>query len=318
MNTLSIIEIKSEIGAGTRGASLGPDAIKVAALNKGDDLFFKNKPVHVLAENYLLHTPVTTPNGKRISGLVRIFERITKAVSTELEKGKFLLVMAGDHSTAGGTIAGIKKAHPDKRLGVVWVDAHADLHSPYTTPSGNLHGMPLATALGNDNLEDKINDIQEETRLGWEKLKNVGGISPKILPTDLVFIGVRDTEPAEDHVMVNNNIRNFKVNEVRQKGTAKVVQETLEYLKACDLIYVSFDVDSMDPEVSRGTGTPVAGGFTAEEAHEITAGLVSSSKCSVFEIVEVNPCLDDKINKMAETAFSIVKNIVAVADKKSI
>ncbi|HRJ35455.1 MAG TPA: hypothetical protein PK610_05680, partial [Flavobacteriales bacterium] len=83
MNTLSIIEIKSEIGAGTRGASLGPDAIKVAALNKGDDLFFKNKPVHVLAENYLLHTPVTTPNGKRISGLVRIFERITKAVSTE-------------------------------------------------------------------------------------------------------------------------------------------------------------------------------------------------------------------------------------------
>lgn len=316
MKTLSIIEIKSEIGAGTRGASLGPDAIKVAALNQGDDLFHKNRPQHVLIENHLLHNPVTTPKGKRISGLVRIFERVSKVVSAELEKGKFLLIMAGDHSTAGGTIAGIKKCFPDKRLGVIWIDAHADLHSPYTTPSGNLHGMPLATALGNDNLEDKINDIQDETRQGWEKLKHIAGISPKILPQDLIFIGVRDTEPAEDRVIERQKIRNYKVEEVRKKGTSAVVKEVLQTLDACDMIYVSFDVDSMDPSISRGTGTPVEGGFSVEEAHELAGGLLASPKVNCFEIVEVNPCLDDKINKMAEVAFSIVKSVVAIAEKK--
>lgn len=316
MKLLSIIEIKSEIGAGTRGASLGPDAIKVAALNQGDDLFHKNRPQYVLTENHLLHNPVTTPKGKRISGLVRVFERVSKVVSTELEKGKFLLIMAGDHSTAGGTIAGIKKCYPNKRLGVIWIDAHADLHSPYTTPSGNLHGMPLATALGNDNLEDKINDIKDETRQGWEKLKNIAGISPKILPQDLLFIGVRDTEPAEDNVMKRQNIRNFKVEEVRKNGTKKIIEMCLDLLKECDMIYVSFDVDSMDPSISRGTGTPVEGGLTIEEAHELASGLVASPKVNCFEIVEVNPCLDDKINKMAEVAFSLVKTVVATAENK--
>ncbi|MBX7093366.1 MAG: arginase [Flavobacteriales bacterium] len=317
MKTLSIIEIKSEIGAGTRGASLGPDAIKVAALNMGDDLFEKNRPQFVLTENHLLHTPVTTPKGKRIAGLVRMYERVSKVVSSELEKDKFLLILAGDHSTAGGTIAGIKKCYPEKRLGVIWIDAHADLHSPYSTPSGNLHGMPLATALAYDNLEDQINDIKDETRLGWEKLKNVAGISPKIQPKDLLFIGVRDTEPAEDHSMERNSIRNFKVEELRKKGTQQIIAECLDILKDCDLIYVSLDVDSMDPEISRGTGTPVPGGLTIEEAHELATGFVASPKVNCFEIVEVNPCLDDKINKMAEVAFSIVKSVVNIAKDKN-
>lgn len=316
MKTLSIIEIKSEIGAGTRGASLGPDAIKVAALNSGNDLFHKHRPQHILTENHLLHTPVTTPYGKRIAGLVRMYERVSKVVELELNKDKFALVMAGDHSTAGGTIAGIKKAFPNKRLGVIWIDAHADLHSPYSTPSGNLHGMPLGTALGFDNLENKINDIKEETKQSWEKLKNIGGICPKIIADDLIFMGVRDTEPAENFVIENNEIKNFTVSEIREKGTSKVISEALEYLSECDIIYVSFDVDSMDPSISMGTGTPVENGITVEEAHELTRGLVASPKTVCFEIVEVNPCLDDKINKMAETAFSIVKNVVEEVNQK--
>ncbi|MFZ5552206.1 MAG: arginase [Bacteroidota bacterium] len=317
MSLLSIIEIKSEIGAGTRGASLGPDAIKVAALNSGNDMFHKYRPVHVLTENHLLNTPITTPWGKRISALARIFDRSCKAVSSEMEKGKFVLVMAGDHSTAGATIAGIKKANPDKRLGVIWIDAHADLHSPYTTPSGNLHGMPLGTALGYDNLENKINEIKEETRQGWEKLKNTGGICPKIQPEDLLFIGVRDTEPAEDFIIREKKIKNITVEEVRKKGTKQIITEAKKYLDKCDIIYVSFDVDSMDPTISRGTGTPVPGGITIEEAHELNIGLAEWNKTVCFEIVEVNPCLDDKINKMAEVAFSIVEDVAEVIEKRN-
>lgn len=316
MKELSIIEIRSEIGAGTRGASLGPDAIKVAAWNQGDDLFYRIKPQHVLTENHLLNKPIETPYGKRILGLVRIYERVCKAVAVESEKEKFVLVMAGDHSTAGGTIAGLKKAHPDKRLGVIWIDAHADLHSPYSTPSGNLHGMPLGTALGNDNMENCINSPKEETKQGWEKLKNVGTPAPKIIPSDLVFIGVRDTEKAENDVIANSNIRNVKVEEVQKKGTLQVVKETMEYLSACDLIYVSFDVDSMDPSISMGTGTPVPGGLSVEEAYDLCAGFVAENKVRCFEVVEVNPCLDDKINKMAETAFYIVKGVVETVQKK--
>ncbi len=313
---LSIIEIKSEIGAGTRGASLGPDAVKVAALNSGNDLFFKHRPQHVLTENHLLHTSVTTPYGKRIAGLVRVFERVSKVVASELEKGKFALLLAGDHSTAGGTIAGLKRAFPDKRIGVVWIDAHADLHSPYSTPSGNLHGMPLATALGYDNLHHKVNEIREETRLGWEKLKNTGGMAPKILPQDLVFIGVRDTEEAEDYVIANAPIRKVEVAEVRQKGVQKIVEETLTHLAETDLIYVSFDVDSVDPSFSKGTGTPVPGGLEVEEASGLIKGLISDPKAICFEVVEVNPCLDDKVNRMAEMAFRIVEEVVQIVEKR--
>lgn len=317
MSLLSIIEIKSEIGAGTRGASLGPDAIKVAALNSGNDMFHKYRPQHVLTENHLLNTPITTPWGKRISALVRIYDRACNGVSSELEKDRFVLIMAGDHSTAGGTIAGIKKAYPKKRLGVIWIDAHADLHSPYTTPSGNLHGMPLGTALGIDNLENKINDIKDETKLGWEKLKNTGGICPKINAEDLLFIGVRDTEPAENFIMTQHKIKNITIDEVHKKGTKQIIAESKKYLDKCEIIYISFDVDSMDPSISKGTGTPVPGGLTIEEAHELNIGFAEWNKTVCFEIVEVNPCLDDKINKMAEVAFSIVEDVVEVIEKRN-
>jgi arginase len=313
---LSIIEIKSEIGAGTRGASLGPDAIKIASLNMGKNLFFKYRPQQILDENYLLFNPVTTPYGKRISGLVRVYDRVAKAVSSLSERKDLLVIMAGDHSTAGGTIAGLRIAYPNKKLGVIWIDAHADLHSPYSTPSGNLHGMPLGTALGFDNMENKINEIKKETAEGWEKLKNIGGILPKITPQDLVFIGVRDTEKAEEDVITHHKIRNFTVGELRQKGPQKIIEETLDYLSHCDLLYVSFDVDCLDPSISRGTGTPVENGFFVEEADALVQGFVSQKKTICFEVVEVNPCLDDKVNTMAEVAFGILENVVSTFEKR--
>jgi arginase len=155
--TLKIIEVKSEIGAGTRGASLGVDAIKIAALDFGSRFFKKHKSVEVPNENHLLLEGTGSPFAKRISGILTMVERVSDEVAATLSKDEFPVVIAGDHSTAAGTIAGIKATYPKSKLGVIWIDAHADLHSPYTTPSGNMHGMPLAMALDEDNLDSKVN-----------------------------------------------------------------------------------------------------------------------------------------------------------------
>src|SRR5690606_21572090 len=141
----------------------------------------------------------------------------------------------------------------------------------------------------------------------WEQLKNTAIPGAKIQPQDLVFIGVRDTESQEDALMERLNITNHKVEEVRRKGTAQIIEETLEQLKDCDLIYVSFDVDSMDPEMtSHGTGTPVKNGITPDEAEAFLTGFAKEEKTVCIEFVEVNPCLDEKINKMAEVTFDLL------------
>jgi arginase len=144
MRKPKLVLLRSELGAGTRGASLGVDALKIAAIDLESNYFRKYDSVDIEDENWMLLEKVNHKYAKRIRGLVKIYERLSKVVVKQLKKtDAFPIVLAGDHSTAGGTIAGIKTAFPDERLGVIWIDAHADIHSPYTTPSGNLHGMPL-------------------------------------------------------------------------------------------------------------------------------------------------------------------------------
>src|SRR5690606_31428777 len=118
--------------------------------------------------NYLLDNEIKYPTAKRVAGLVKVFASVSSKVNDALTKGKFPIVLAADHGSAGGTIAGIKTAYPNKRLGVIWIDAHGDLHTPYTTPSGNMHGMPLSTALGEDNLQEKVNDLNPDVIGMWE------------------------------------------------------------------------------------------------------------------------------------------------------
>ena len=198
---------------------------------------------------------------------------------------------------------------------MVWIDAHADLHSPYTTPSGNMHGMPLAIALGEDNLENRKNEPHPETVELWNSLKNYAGTG-KIQPEHLVFVGVRDTETPEDNLMVKLKLKNHKVDEVRRKGAKVIARDILKQLDSCDLIYVSFDVDSMDPaEVSFGTGTPVKHGLFPIEALDVMEVLVQSGKLCCLEFVEINHCLDNKQNKMAETALSVLEPLVEHIEK---
>jgi arginase len=306
---------KSEITAGTRGACLGSEAILTAARKKGSTIFSDYKIKKLKDCNELLNQPSKFQFAKHIDGLITIYQKLNKNIASLLQKNKFPLVIAADHGSAGGTIAGIKTAFPDKKLGVIWIDAHADIHTPFTTPTGNIHGMPLATALNEDNLQSKVNEVSSETITLWNELKNIGNIAPKIFPEDLVYIAVRDTEAQEDEIVNRLNIKNFKVEEVRQSGVNEILNQVNQRLAHCDILYVSFDVDSMDPDLtSYGTGTPVKNGLTPAEAKEILTQLIQNSKIVCMEIVEVNPCLDDK-NTMAEVALELIEAITNAIKK---
>ncbi len=305
MREFKIIEVKSELGAGTRGASLGSEAIKIAALDFGSRYFKQHKITEIPNENHLLLESTGNQYAKRISGVLTMAERIAEEVARTLVNNEFPIILGGDHSCSAGTVAGIKKAFPKSRLGIIWIDAHSDIHSPYTSSSGNLHGMPLAIALDEDNIESKINKPDQETINYWYQLKNVANIAPKIKYSDLVYIAMRDAEAPEQFLLKKHKVKNFPTLEVRRRGVERVAIDALKYLDHCDLIYISFDVDTLDASISKGTGTPAPNGLTAREAGNLVARLMTSEKVCCFEMAEVNPTLD-KENIMAENAFEIL------------
>jgi arginase len=303
---IKIIEVKSEIGAGTRGASLGVEAMKIASLDLKSDLFRQYDSVEVENVNELLFDGAEHAYAKFIDGVLIMEERVCLEVYETIFDDFFPLIMAGDHCTSYGTIAGIKKANPKKRLGVIWIDAHADMHTPYTTPSGNMHGMPLAMACDIDNLECKVNDPKGQTVEYWEQIKNVGIPGAKVYPEDIVYIAVRDLEKPENYLINKYGMGFITTEEVKKAGPSKVAKEALKMLDHCDLIYVSFDVDSIDSRFSTGTGTPVPNGLTVEEAKGLNQEFATSPKVCAWEIAEVNPTLDTE-NRMAESAFEILE-----------
>lgn len=314
MKPIQILSVMSELGAGTRGASLGMQALWVACLNKKSSFLKDFEIKHIEVENDRLIEESDTPYAKQIVGINNIFDKTASALKDVYGNGNFPLLISGDHSVAGGTIKGIKEANPNKRLGVIWIDAHGDLHTPYTTPSGNVHGMPLATALKIDNLESQINPVDKNTIALWNQLC---GDSPRILVEDLVLFGVRDTEIPEDELIERLSIKNYTVEEVRSRSAKSCAIEALERLKNCDIIYISFDVDSMDSMISNGTGTPVLNGFTQVEIEKILHFLLKDNRISCFEMVEINPTLDEKGNKMAEVSFDILEFVIKSLKNKA-
>jgi len=304
---IRIIKNRSDIGAGTRGADIGIDAMEIAAINAENDFFNKTAFIDVKTHNESIYNKVQNSSAKRINFVVEQCQRVAEAVKKTLEKEEFPLVLSGDHSSALGTISGIKTKNPTQRLGIVWIDAHADLHTPYTSPSGNIHGMPLAAAMQKDNIKMKTNNPDKDTLKAWESLKTIGINNPKFETQDLVYFGVRDTETAEDTLINSNHIKNYSVPEIRFRGIEKCVNEAIEKLADCDAIYITFDVDSLDCDlISRGTGTPVPLGFTPNEAKTIISAFLKTDKVIATEFTEINPLLDNKGNLMAETAFDIL------------
>lgn len=305
---IRLIEVKSEVGAGTRGASLGVDAVKIAALDYRSNFFKSHRSINIPDDNAALYGMIESRYAKRIRSVLKMYERIGAGVRDSLKDGKFPLIISGDHSNAGGTMAGIRMAYPDSRLGVIWIDAHADLHSPYTSPSGNMHGMVLASSLAEDNIENKVNDLDYETIELWERLKNVGDITPKLEYRDLLFMTLRDFEEQEGYLIKQNKVKNFTTSEIKKIGVTKICREALKHLSHCDKIYITFDVDALDPTISRGTGTPVKGGINEREAADIILELVQNERVCCLEFTEINPTLDSE-NVMAETVFEILQKV---------
>jgi arginase len=306
-----IILVPSELGCGKRGAGLGPESIMYADINRRGELFRRFPYSMVEVYNHELIYPSVYEKARNIDHLVKVTENSISKISACINDNKFPIILTGDHSNAIGGVSGIRNYFPDKRLGVIWIDAHGDLHTPYTTPSGNLHGMPLAACLGAGVSEAQTNQESDETNFFWSKLTHAGDkqIFPKILPQDLVLIDIRDLEQAEWDYLHNNNIKYYTPEDIQANTIKVVAQDSLNYLKHCDIIYLSFDVDSMDPSVSKGTGTSVPNGLSLSQAIELLSILFSSSKIAALEITEVNPLLDET-NKMAQSVLEILDSLI--------
>ena len=310
MNPIKIIKNRSDIGAGTRGSDMGIDAIEIAAINVKNDFFNVHPYADVKTHNETIYNKNKNTFAKRINFVCEQCHRLRDEVKKELKKGFFPLILSGDHSSALGSLSGIQMAYPDKEIGVIWLDAHADIHTPYSTPSGNVHGMPIAAALSIDNREFSKNKVSESTEKNWLRMKNMGNKSPLIKPENLIYFGVRDTEKEEDQIIQSKKIKNFSVDEVRGFGLKSCIDQTIQQLISTDLIYISFDVDALDCDLfSRGTGTPVSKGFVTKEIISIIKGIKDTGKLVALEICEINPLLDNKGNQMAESSFEIISSV---------
>ncbi|MDA9889250.1 arginase family protein [Synechococcus sp. AH-224-G16] len=310
---ISLVEVDCDLGAGKPGAGAGIELLKNAAKHQQD---LRNISESLIAEiragqtqsaNAATAGKSTTPHARHIRTIAEVMHDAAELVCSTLQQGSFPLVLAGDHSTAASTIAGIRRAHPQSRLGVIWIDAHADIHSPFTTPSGNMHGMPLAIACRHDNLSEAINDPDTITRQLWMDLQDLHGQeSAAISFHDLIYVGVRDTEAAEDVTLATHTIPVISTEQVRRDGAIQAANRCLSHLADVDLIYVSFDVDAMDSTICKGTGTPVPGGLWAHEAVLLLRTLLSDPRVCCWEICEINPYLDE-LNTLAEVSLGIFR-----------
>ena len=311
---VGLVEVDCDLGAGTAGAGAGIELLK-GAVQRQQDLrrlsegliqeIEGQKHPSARATARASEAGSATPHARHIGAIARVMGDAADLVAGALQQGLFPIVLAGDHSTAAATIAGIRRAHPSERLGVIWIDAHADIHSPFTTPSGNMHGMPLAIAGAHDNLPEAINDPDDLTRQLWRQLQELGGCQgPALDLGDLIYIAVRDTEPAEDATLASKSIPVIRTDQVRREGPDAAARRCLDYLADVDRIYVSFDVDALDSTICKGTGTPVPGGLWPDEAEAILRRLLADPRVCCWEICEINPHLDT-LNTLAEVSLGI-------------
>lgn len=290
--TVQFFAVYSDIGAGKHGTTKGVEQLTTHCQTQ------HNAPIISIvntAKNSDLPTYNTPVPAKYIDQLTPFFrDTLVPILTQELlicqANHKLPIIISGDHSNAMGNVASFINANADKKIGVVWIDAHADLHSVYTTPSGNMHGMPVATVIGEDNLDCQIGQADPETIAQWNDLKN---LAKNLAPTDIHFLGVRDTEPPEEHLIEKYGIFCHSTTNHRNKGFATVLTQLTQKLSAYDTVYVSFDIDSLDKALVPATGTPVNDGYTVSEMGAIFDVLLALPNIGAFELTEFNPSLDD-------------------------
>jgi arginase len=290
---IRIIGVPLDMGSSRRGVDMGPSAMRVAGLQARLEALGHqvadagNIPVEI-AET----SASGSKNARYLTEIAETCTRTAEAVISTLEAGETPLVLGGDHSLAAGSVSGVAEFYRRRkqRIGVIWIDAHSDINTPETSPSGNVHGMPLAALLG----------------LGPEPLSNLFGWSPKVAPENTVLIGIRDVDHAERENIRRAGISEvFTMRDIDERGMRTVMEEALRAAgRGTAGYHVSLDVDWIDPEDAPGVGTPVRGGATYREAHLAMEILADHGRLLSFEVVEVNPVIDEH-NRTADLAVEL-------------
>lgn len=290
---ISIIGVPMDLGQMRRGVDMGPSAIRYAGvIERLEDLGYAIKDLGdiKIGQAERVHKDRDT-NLRNLKAVVEASKTLAAKVDDVIEGGDFPLIFGGDHSIAIGTLAGVSPHY--EYLGVIWYDAHGDLNTADTSPSGNIHGMPLAVSLG----------------LGHEDLLDIGHDRVKIKPENVVLIGARSLDEGERELIKEKGIKVYTMHEIDRLGMAKVMEDAIDYLKEkTDGVHLSLDLDGLDPSDAPGVGTPVLGGISYRESHLAMEMLEESGLVTSAEFVEVNPILDEK-NKTATVAVALMGSL---------
>jgi arginase len=290
---ISIIGVPMDLGQARRGVDMGPSAIRYAGVvDRLEELNYEIEDLgdiqigrpERLGEN-------SVDNLRNLKAVAEASEKLSNTVDNIISEDRFPLVFGGDHSIAIGTLSGVAKHY--KNLGVIWYDAHGDLNTADTSPSGNIHGMPLAVSLG----------------IGHSALTKIGGYEPKVKPENIVIIGARSLDDGEKELIREKGIKVYTMHEIDRMGMTAVMEETIAYLsERTDGVHLSLDLDGLDPHDAPGVGTPVIGGISYRESHLAMEMLEEAKLVTSAEFVEVNPILDDK-NKTASVAVALMGSL---------
>ncbi len=290
---IAVIGAPLDLGAGRRGVDMGPSAVRLASLNERlRALGYTVRDLGNIAVDQPESAAVGHQQARYLAEIARASRRLADAVGRAAGEGATPLVLGGDHSVAIGTISGMAR-HLRRRkaaLGLIWIDAHADMNTPDTSPSGNVHGMPLACVVG----------------LGPRELTHIYGFAPKVDPRRVALVGIRDVDQLEKPHVKDSGVRAFTMRDIDERGMRAVVAQAIEIAGAGTAgFHVSFDMDAVDPREAPGVGTPVRGGISYREAHLAMETICDTGRMVSMEVVEVNPVIDE-VNRTAQLAVELV------------
>lgn len=283
-----------DLGAGRRGVDMGPSAIRIAGLNQAIGLLGYEVSdagnVHVRQAEAIART---SPRAHFLPQIAEAVEELAVMVEAALDEDALPVILGGDHSIAIGSVAGVAsyyRKRRQQRVGIIWLDAHTDVNTPETSPSGNIHGMPLAALLGR----------------GARELTHVAGFAPKVLPENVAVIGARSIDPGEREFVRSTGIRVFSMSELDERGLPDVVAEAVEIASMNTAgFHVTMDMDFIDPFYAPGVGTPERGGATYRESHLAMEKIADSGRVVSVELTEVNPVFDTA-NQTAQLAVELI------------
>ncbi len=291
--TIELIGAPQDLGQVHRGVDMGPSAVRVAGLvPRLESMGFTVVDVGNVACSTMATASEGQAHARYLDHVVQDSELLATAVEKAVRAGHFPLVIGGDHSVAIGTLGGVALVEP--RQGLLWIDAHADSNTPETSPSGNIHGMPVAVILGD----------------GPASLVNVAGVNPKALEDHTVLLGLRSVDREEAERVRDSKMTYFTMHDVDQRGVAALIEEAVAVLTAdgVERVHLSFDADAIDPREAPGTGTPVRGGFSYRESHLMMELLAEADIITSADFSEVNPVLDEH-NKTAELIVHLISSL---------